>query len=275
MAKRRDRDKKGTESAAPTTLFQSEHVQALGVTLREHGIDQRIARWAVAEERQLRTLDAQQRFAELCRMGCHPVVLAGLLAFARREDRFGGSVKSVLGSPDWRRKSTEALKQAADTLEELLMRGILVVALAEIDPQVRRKKRMVEFSDEQLAKASGTLQSGLQATSGVPPRVIVEELRRYADLLEFLASFVKFTGGRSPLAMTKYLFSNYVQQVTSQPHDAAVSALISEARPSRKTYGEVDHRIWRSRNYVRLDRNLSMFGTLLVQLSSVVPRSAT
>jgi hypothetical protein len=58
-------------------------------------------------------------------------------------------------------------------------------------------------------------------------------------------------------------------------HDAKVCTLINHVKPSRKTYDEVAHRMWRSRNYSTLDKTFSALGDLLVEVSAIIPKATT
>jgi hypothetical protein len=67
--------------------------------------------------------------------------------------------------------------------------------------------------------------------------------------------------------LAKYLFSAYVYRATSRFHDKEVSDLIGAALGI--TYDETAHRMWRNRNYKRIDKTLSNIADILADFGKV------
>ncbi len=63
--------------------------------------------------------------------------------------------------------------------------------------------------------------------------------------------------------VSKFILSNYVERTTGRPHDRCVSGLIAAVVNSPE-YTEVAYRMWRNRNYDRLERHFSWITDLLV-----------
>ncbi len=65
--------------------------------------------------------------------------------------------------------------------------------------------------------------------------------------------------------LAKYIFTAYVFRATTRFRDAEVSALIGASLGI--DYDEIAHRMWRNRNYRRIDKKLSGIADMLTDLS--------
>jgi hypothetical protein len=74
------------------------------------------------------------------------------------------------------------------------------------------------------------------------------------------------------MELSKYLLSSYVQVMTGRFHDRSVSGLVGEASVSPE-YNEVSHRMWRTRNYERIDKHFSWMTRFLVAMSVVIAQT--
>ena len=113
----------------------------------------------------------------------------------------------------------------------------------------------------------------LRKIGRVPIPRLLSELRFHITLINFAQSLKADTETHSPEELAKYLFSSYVRRMTGDFHDRCVSGLIGEAVGS-DGYSEVAHRMWRSRNYERLESHYAWMVTILVAASVVMNHTA-
>ena len=99
------------------------------------------------------------------------------------------------------------------------------------------------------------------------PGETIRVLRLYASLLRKLGSLGKKTGINSTDTLWKYVFSAYVHRATQGFHDVQVSRVIEAVL--NEGYDETAHRMWRSRNYERIDADLSFLPKLLIGIGFV------
>ena len=103
----------------------------------------------------------------------------------------------------------------------------------------------------------------------IPFSRVASELRFYVRFLNLAQSLRKDTESHSLEEVSKYLLASYVKRMTGRLHDRNVSGLIGEmAGPS--DYNEVAQRMWRLRNYRRLEKHHSKLGDFLVAMSVVI-----
>ena len=81
------------------------------------------------------------------------------------------------------------------------------------------------------------------------------------------------TEAHSLAEVSKYVLSSYVERMTGRPHDRNVAVLIGAITDSPE-YDEVAYRMWRHRNYDRLEKHFSRLTEFAVVMSSVIARPA-
>jgi len=99
------------------------------------------------------------------------------------------------------------------------------------------------------------------------PSVTIRALRFYASSLRKFDRISNDTGISSSDMLAKYAISAYVHRASGGFHDAEVSTLIGAVL--RSVYDETAHRMWRSRNYERIDVGFSFLPNLLVGIGVV------
>ena len=216
---------------------------------REQGIDVNgiLAEFVKCEKRQLNSTGGLLHFAELCKKGCVPPILAGIVALIRFSPNAQELWSKVVGGLYKRGKAVRAFETAARTVDDLFK------AFATTGNDVRQTAR-------------------LQALGRIPPSAVASELRFYARFVTLAERISKDAEVRSVGALAKYALAGYVRRATGQFHDRATSGLIAELQ-GRRTYNEIAHRMWRARNYARYDKNFGYFIDLMVAFGVVIARS--
>jgi|SRR5580700_2122486 hypothetical protein len=72
--------------------------------------------------------------------------------------------------------------------------------------------------------------------------------------------------------LSKYLLTSYIRKMTGRFHDRSASVLIQEL-VGPTNYDEVAQRMWRARNYKRIDKHCSWMTRFLVATSVVVAQT--
>jgi hypothetical protein len=152
----------------------------------------------------------------------------------------------MVGHPENREKATRALENTAQTLEKLFNSVIAT----------ENERKNVEFAK----------------IGRLPVSQVVSELRIYIRFINFASSMSADTETRSPVELSKYLLSSYVRVMTGRFHDRSVSGLVGKASASPE-YNEVAHRMWRTRNYERIDKHFSWITRFLVAMSVVIAQT--
>jgi hypothetical protein len=201
---------------------------------------------AEEEKQKLASPGAREDFVELCEAGCFQPILAGIVMLVRYAPRLEVFWVEMVGRPDNREKAIRTLESAAQTLENLFS-GV-------IESENEGKSRELE-------------------RIGRPPvSRVVNELRFYTRLVNSASSISAETETRSPAELAKYLLSSYVRSMTGRFHDRSVSGLAGEVS-GLPEYNEVAHRMWRTRNYGRIDQHCSWMTRLLVTMSIVIAQT--
>jgi hypothetical protein len=201
---------------------------------------------AEEEKQKLTSPGAREDFTELCEAGCLQLVLAGIVTLLRYSPQLEGFWTETVGHPDNREKATRALENVAQTLENLFTSVIAS----------ENEGKNVEFAK----------------IGRLPISRVVSELRLYIQFINFANSLSVDTETRSPLELSKYFLSSYVRVMTGRFHDRSVSGLVGEASASPE-YNEVAHRMWRTRNYERIDKHFSWITRFLVAMSVVIAQT--
>lgn len=201
---------------------------------------------AEEEKKKLASPGAREDFVELCEAGCFQPVLAGIVMLLRNAPGLENFWTELVGRPDNREKTTRTLESAALTLESLFSSVIAS----------EKEGKSVE----------------LEKIGRLPVSRMVSELRFHTRLINFAGLISAETETRSPAELAKYLASSYVLSMTGRFHDRCVSGLVSEASGSLE-YIEVTHRMWRARNYERIDKHFSWMTRFLVAMSVVIAQT--
>ena len=201
---------------------------------------------AEEEKRKLTSPGAQEDFIDLCEAGCFQPVLAGIVMLLRDAPRLEHFWTELVGRPDNREKTTRTLESSAQTLENLF-RGLIVSEIEGKSVELERIGRL-------------------------PISRVVNELRFYTRLVKFAGTISAETEIRSPSELAKYLASSYVMSMTGRFHDRSVSGLVGEVSGAPE-YNEVAHRMWRTRNYERIDKHFSWMTRFLVAMSVVIAQT--
>ena len=203
--------------------------------------------WAAEVEQRLNSPGGREDFAELCKAGCLPQGLAALIILLRYTPSLEEFWTLMVGHPNNRAKATHALEEAAHTLE-MLYAGIIALG--------------TEAENERFTKIGR-----------VPVSRIISELRIHIRFINFAQRLRRDTEARSLAEVSKYLLTSYVRRMTGHFHDRSVSGLIGEIVDS-PDYNEVAHRMWRARNYGRLEKHYSWMVKFLVAMSVVITHTA-
>jgi hypothetical protein len=166
--------------------------------------------------------------------------------FLRNAPRLEAFWTQMIGHPDNREKAIRTLESAAQTLENLF-------------------SGVIESENEGKSLE-------LERIGRLPVSRVVNELRFYTRLVNSASSISAETETRSPAELAKYLLSSYVRSMTGRFHDRSVSGLVGEVS-GLPEYNEVAHRMWRTRNYERIDQHFSWMTRLLVTMSIVIAQT--
>jgi len=193
----------------------------------------------------LSTSAARRDFEELCEAGCTPIVLASIIGLIRLSPRIENWWQLFVGDSDRRRKTTIALQKAATALQDAF--GDVIAGEDE--------DRRYDFAKFGF----------------LPPSRLVAQTRFYASMLNVFEVWAEKVEVHSLEEFTKYLLVGYVNRATGRFCDRTVSGLIGEIIGFPE-YEEVALRMWRSRNYRRLDDHLSWIPDLLLDMGNEIAR---
>jgi hypothetical protein len=213
---------------------------------RNINIDQEFAAWAAEERQSLTSPGAREDFTELCKDGCTSQVLAVIVWLMRKSPELETFWQMIIGPQAKRQKVTRTLERTASTLEETFA---VLITLGEKDTVIFTK------------------------IGRIPLAHLVSELRWYIRLVNLAESLRKETGSHSLGEVSKYLLSSCVRRMTGSFHDRNVSGLVGEVA-GVDDYSEVAQRMWRKRNYGRLDKHFSRMTNILVAASVVIAHPA-
>jgi len=200
--------------------------------------------WAAELEQGLTSPGARENFTELCEAGCFPQGLAALVLLLRYVPYLEKFFTEMVGQPSYRDKAARSLENAAQTLETLYAGFIALGKDAE---------------NEQFTKL------GRIAISRV-----VSDLRFHVKFINAAQLLKTDTETRSPAEVARYLLTGYVRRMTGRFHDECLSGLVGEIVKGTDDYNDVAQRMWRSRNYKRLEKHYSWMVKFLVAMSVVI-----
>lgn len=237
-------DKSNTNKLKACECFWEVHRKVL----KKKGIDlnQVSARWASRELEKLSSPGARDDFLELSRRGCTPTVLAAILFLFHFRSHFDRFWELVFGDQAKRRATIRTLRKAIRSIE-----GTFPFIIKNEDQE-----------DRDIFKDVGRL----------PLTELILELNFYVDLLNFARIFTAETGARSLADVTKYLLVAHVKRATGRFRDKQVSGLLAEVI-GPTDFNEVALRMWRSRNYERLDKHFGKLADLTYFMGAAIARS--
>jgi hypothetical protein len=188
------------------------------------------ANWLVRQYQWLAQTEARADFSELCEAGCAPFILASIVGMIRLSPRLNELWNTMVGSPYRREKMTQSLERAAATLEGLF-------------------KDVIAGEDENQ-------RADFAKVGRLPPSLVVSEIRLWARCITLTEKVTEKVETRSLTELTRYLLAAYVKRATGNFCDRNVSGLLGEIAGS-PNHNEVAQRMWRNRNFQRLDNHLS------------------
>jgi hypothetical protein len=216
---------------------------------QEEGVDinRILADWVESERRKLPSSRARVSFSELCNNGCAPQMLSASIALLRNSPEAEKSWSKIVGGPYKRNKAAHDFEKAARIIDDL-------------------------FKGFDIAEDNSTELAWLRALGRIAPTKVAAELRLYARTVTVAERLSKDADVRSVVALAQYALVGYVRRATGSFHDRATSGLISELQ-LRPAYNEIAHRMWRSRNYARYEKNFGWFIDLMFAFGVVIARS--
>jgi hypothetical protein len=130
-----------------------------------------------------------------------------------------------------------------------------------------------------LERAAGILRRMSDALPNLPEMLkalpsfalTARALETYSLMLVWGVAISAITGAGSCQEMAKYSLAGVVKRVTGKFHDREVSAMTGAALRDFE-YDETAHRVWRIRNYDRLERSFPLVPMCLQALNNVLMR---
>jgi hypothetical protein len=222
------------------------------------GVDiaEQSAKWAEQKRQSLEEHGATGSFDHLCKHRCAKLPLAIAVGIVQPLRSSGKKWGKIMGATRQRDQKIRALEKAANVLEDLLglVADELIVdtdGLMDTESRKALRKELVSPRENALKSATNIY---------VPdPAITINALRTYASILKNTTA--------SPDMFAKYLISAYVYRATGGFHDVEVSSLLGAAMGV--FYDETAHRMWRNRNYRRLDKSLGSVADLLIDFGKV------
>ncbi len=211
--------------------------------MERDGFDLSAAWWKlIVEQMQWVSSSAARRdFEELCEAGCFPLILASIIGLIRLAPRLKPFWKVMLLHPKERKKMAAVLEKAAAMLGD-------------------------SFRD--VIAAEGENQKADYAAIGrVPPSRLVSEIRFWATMIKIDLKLADELQVYSLAEFTRYLLVGYVRRATGTFCDRNVSGLTGAIVDS-PDHNEVAQRMWRYRNYNRLETHLSWIPDFLLEMSN-------
>jgi hypothetical protein len=200
------------------------------------------AAWAEGQKQTLPSPGARTDFDELCNTGCIPRVLASIIALIRYAPQINEWWRQTLGNVEANLKLVSALEKTATALESFYAPGSTPGTQKIID---------------------------VALPGQLSPFGLVAAIRDHREMLLTLEGLAaKFDVNSFP-EIPKYLLVGYVWRATDRFHDRNVSGILG-AVVGPVDYNEVAQRMWRYRNYDRLEQHLSVLPDLLHWLGLAV-----
>jgi hypothetical protein len=200
-----------------------------------------LLKWSKEKERLAAKCTGEESFNELRLGGCHQVPIAMIMAIFQPLNLFELKWKRITGTSIQRKRKLRAIEKAATALEEI----------ADI---IRMENRNLALADSI---------DFLPVTGVADLSTTIRTLNTYALILRMFEVPARQTGATTADMLPKYLFSAYVLRTTGSFYDRPVSALIGVALGA--SYDESAHRMWRRRNYKRIDKELSVYSDMFTE----------
>lgn len=200
------------------------------------------AAWAKEQEQRLTSPGARTDFVELCQAGCVPRVLASTIAIVRFAPELNGWWYETLGNIKKGQKLISSLEEAAMALKNFYTSG---------------------KAPENSKTPDLTLPGFLS------PHGLAEQIESHREMVMSFGELASRLEVKSFQHIARYLLMGYVLRATGEPHDRNISGILGEI-VGPADYDEVAQRMWRNRNYERLEQHLSMLPDLLLCLSLAV-----
>ena len=213
--------------------------------------ESRLSEWAATQARELKRLGAEGDYQKLCATGCTAQVLTLIISLVQ----FAPFVEEIWtradGGTSRREKLTRALEHAATVLEEF-----------RDTSDCAQTKKLRQQIDEL------SLRFGL-----IPPSRLASQLRMYSRAVNFVGELSGRLETRSFRELSKYFLTGYVRRATGKFQDKHVSGILA-AVAGPPGYNEVAQRMWRNRNYLRIDKHLSKLMQFIHAMGVAMARSA-
>ncbi len=222
------------------------------------------AKWAEQKRSSLDKYATDRSFDKLCKDGCAALPLAIAMSVFEPLRSFEKKWQTITGTRRQREQRIRAMKKSADVLEDLL--GSLADVIIA-DSRASMDADSVDVIRSELISPNDNVLNSAAQLDVPDPSTTIRALRMYASILQMCESPQKSTNVSASDLLAKYLLSAYVHRATGRFHDKEVSALIGAALDF--TYDETTHRVWRKRNYKRIDRNLSKLADIFVDFGKV------
>jgi hypothetical protein len=213
--------------------------------LLARGIDPR--KWAEKQASKFESLDARTGLIGLVNNRCTPEVLAAIFALHRYSHLLERIWNEMVGNPNKRQRVSRAVEKAASMIEDV-------------------------FRDV-IAGEDDSMRAHYADVGRIPLSRILSELRFYHGFLNLAKGLRTDTETRSLQEFAKYLLSGYIKRASGRFHDREVSALLAELI-GPPLFDEVAQRMWRLRNYKRLEKHFSKVADFLFAMGVVINRRA-
>jgi hypothetical protein len=220
--------------------------------------------WAKSKRDSLKEWSAEGNFDGLCESGCAPLILAVTVASFRPLGAFERQWRLIVGNSRKRDQKVLALEKAATALEELQNSFAVAVVSTE---QGSLQPEILQWLRQELTCPSDLATTWPKSAPAPHPATVIRALRLYASFLGMFEAIADESHVGTTDTLSRYFVSAYVKRSTGGFHDEDVSALISATL--RNSYDETAHRVWRSRNYERIDQELSGLVELLFGIGVV------
>lgn len=225
-----------------------ESFSALQEVQTEQGIDTaaKANEWALHIKKALAPNGADNDFEILCDKGCHSLSLAASVFAAEFSPIAILSFRAAFGMSKDRVGYSSKLRRAAEILGKTV------------------------FS-EALGEGIWLKLKSIHELLPAPPSAMIRDLEFYAKLFEFAELVSRNAGIRSKHDLPRFIITSYVHLATGRWHDKEVSGLLQGDEAD--VYDETAHRVWRNRNFSRLNRHYCVLPELLLEIGKVVGTS--
>jgi hypothetical protein len=127
------------------------------------------------------------------------------------------------------------------------------------------------FVLKEFAGMIGDTMEQFPPTTIAGPNLLISNLQNYAKMLTWADKLEEAFGSNSFLELAKFALAGLVKRATNKYHDREVSALTGAAL-QKSDYDETAHRIWRIRNYSRLEATCPIAPLVLQAFNSVLSK---